>query len=225
MPRADALVKSHSWWIRLTAPHEHLLKCYREGIKDRIDFSGALLATHSGDSEEPNPHVHIALILKSYIQKQAVLDRLKKLTGCVANQIYVKPWDMDDQVLRYCYHEQVDGKPSTVINDIGLTEEKIVRLKAESKILNEEVAAQNERASHKVVNYVLDLIQASGTKFTKEKVAWEIIKGVWKQQFHDPGDVALEKHINEILIKQCDDEESLKSYFHDRVSRMWMFKR
>lgn len=224
MPRANSTVKSMKWWLRCTASHEHLLAFYQKVMKGWIDFSGGMCAFHHGDKEEPNPHVHIAFILKHELQQQSVLDRVKKATGCNANNIFLKAWDGDEQVLRYCFHEQVEGKNSEVLNDLGLTAQQIQRLKDESAMINAEVKEQNLKATYKCVEWVLELISASGKrKWDKYEIATAIIRGVWEGKFHDPGDMTLEKHINEIMIKQCENDEDLTEYINERVSRLRMF--
>lgn len=148
MPRKTALVKSNNWWIQLTADHEFLLSKYKD-IKTWLDFSGAFVATHSGDTENPNPHIHMALQLKSNVQQQTIYARLVQLTGCVKNSNFVVPWDLSETVLRYCYHEQVSGKPSTVINDLNLPAEMLVRLERESAIVTPEVKKDKTVSAYK----------------------------------------------------------------------------
>ena len=213
---------STMWWIRITAPHEHIRAQFPR-VKERVDYSGSMIAYHQGDKEEPNPHCHIALKLRSNLQKQSVDVYFKKLFGVAGGQYSTVPWDGDDQVLRYCFHEQMDGKPSEVFHDLGLSPARIETLRAESKIINEAVAEAKKTASFKVVDYMLEKIKASGEKMGAYEIGWEIQKAVYKGMFHEPGDYNIEKYINEILCRQCKDEIELEQMWAERHRRLKIF--
>jgi len=165
----------------------------------------------------------MALKLKSSVQSQSIHVRLKKVFGVAGANFQCVPWDGDDQVLRYCFHEQVDDKPGEVVNDLGLSVEKINSLKAESKLINEAVAEAKLSASFKVIDFVLEKIKASASKWTAYEIGWEIQKAVFKGHFHEPGDYNMEKYINEILCRQCDTETELETMWADRMRRLKIF--
>ena len=222
MPRKDAKTANNMWWVRITAPHEHIASKIPV-IQQWIDYSGCMVAYHTGDKDVPNPHAHIALKLKSMLQKQSLDVRIKKLFDVAGSNYANVPWDGDVQVLRYCYHEQVDDGEAKVTNLLGLTEAEITKLKTESKMINEAVAEAKKSASFKIVDFMLDKIKASG-KMTAYEIGWEIQKAVYRGDYHEPGDYNMEKYINEILCRQCEDETELETMWAERTRRLKVFQ-
>ena len=216
---------STMWWIRITAPHEHI-KAKVPAVKGWIDYSCSMIAYHSGDTEVENPHCHIALKMTSSLQKQSLDVRIKKLFDVAGSQYSCVPWDGDKQVLRYCYHEQAEGKSSEVLHDMkDLTPADVEQLRSESKIITKAVNEAKATAGFKVIDYVLDKIKSSGTKMEAYEIGWEIQKVVFKGLFHEPGDYNMEKYINEILCRQCENETELERMWADRHRRLKIFSK
>ena len=211
------VVRSKQWYIRITAPWEHIenkVKLMREWL----DFEDYMMGLHIG-GKTGKPHAHIALKMKSDLQKQSLDVRIKKLFGVERSDYSSKVWDGDLKALSYMYHDPA----GRVIVGFGLTEAQVNDLQRMNAVAQEIVAEAKEKASYKVVQYVLDKIKESGCKWTVYEIGWEIQKGVYSGRFHEPGDFTFERYVNEILCKQCDTEDELRDMFAARMSRLKIF--
>jgi len=206
--------KSDAWYIRITAPWEHIKsKC--SGNMNRVDFSGSFIAYHIGEKTK-KPHAHIALVLTSFLQKQSIDVWAKSLFGVKGSDYSNKPWDKNPQVLRYGFHDP----QAEVINNLGLSEETMERLRQESKVITSAVADAKGKASNRLPDYVLDNITASGNKMTPDEIGYAMFKAVYEGKFHNPSNFQYESYINEVMIRQCTDEEELKTAWNDRRAQL-----
>lgn len=215
-------VRSKLWFIRVDGPWEHL-KLKSKDVKGWIDYSGCIIGYHNGDKEVPNPHLHMCLMLRSELQKQSLDTRVKKLFGVAKGGYSSKVWDgnLGRGAVSYLLHD-----PKGEIDDsIGLTPDQWASLKLTNEVIQEEITKAKEKASHKVIDYVLEKITESGEKWDAERIYLQIIKGVWNRMFYDPGDFQLQKYIDEILIRQCENENELTAYAYSRMMRLAVFKK
>lgn len=209
-----SVARSKSWYVRVTAPWEFLQQ-KMVVVCSWIDYEGYFAGYHIGEKTE-KPHVHIALKLKSDLQKQSLDKRLKELFQVKGSDYSSKPWDGEEDALSYMYH---DNKVE-IDNQLGLSNDAIERIKARNIQVQKIVAEAKEKASCKVVEYVLTKIHESGTFWNIRAIAYEIWKGVHSGQFYHPGP-QYKRYIEEIYCKQCKDEEELSMTFDDVFKMMY----
>lgn len=208
-------VKTSSLWcVRVTAPWDHI-ESKAKTFDEWIDVDGYMIGYHIGGKTK-KPHAHIALKMLSILQKQSLDVRLKKLFQVERADYSSKVWDGDNRALSYMFHD-AEGK---VTQSLGLTEEQMNALRQMNAVVQKQIEASKEHASHKVIDYVLQKIEESGEAWTPEEVGWEIQKGVWKRMFHEPGDFQFDKFVNEIMARQCKDEKELQRFWETRRLRL-----
>lgn len=212
-----SVAKSTKWYVRITAPHEHCENKLRD-VKGWIDYEASMVGFHIG-GKTGKPHIHIALKMKTELQKQSIDARFKKLFDVKGADYSSKIWDGDNKALSYMYHDE-GGR---VISDLGLSEAEIADLKRMNAIVQEQVKVAKEKASYKCVEYVLEKIRESGYTWTAYEIGWCIQQAIYSGRIHEPGDYQLERFINEILCKQCTSEDELRRMFENRMQRMKIF--
>ena len=212
-----SVAKSKLWFIRVTAPWEHL-KTKELDIKGWIDYDGMMLGYHHGDKAGA-PHVHICLRLKSELQKQSIDVRIKKLYGVEKGQYTSKVWDGKRECISYLYHD----KNGEVYNELGLSPADIDEIKKLNDSIQKVVQENKARASHKVVDYVIEKYEGTD----RHRIATIILRAVADGLFYDPGDFQLEKYINEIELKNAKliSDEELERSIESRISRLSSFRR
>lgn len=209
--------KSYKWFVRITAPWEHV-RSKMETIKGWIDYDGMLVGFHHGDKRGA-PHAHICLNLKSELQKQSLDTRFKKLYDVSGSQYSSKAWDGDKKAMSYLYH---DSK-GVVENHMGLTDHELEELQGLNHEIQKVVQVNKGRASHKVVEYVL---QHATLGWTRYDIGECILRAVAQGEFYDPGDFALERYINEIELKLAKDNKvELDTVIASRLNRLASFRR
>lgn len=209
-----SVARSKSWYVRVTAPWEFLQQ-KMVTIRSWVDYDGYFAGFHIGEKTE-KPHVHIALKLKSDLQKQSLDKRLKELFQVRGSDYSSKPWDGGEDALSYMYHDV----KAEIDNQMGFSSDVIERIKARNIQVQKIVAEAKEKASCKVVEYVLNKIQESGNMWDIRAIAFEIWKGVHSGQFYHPGP-QFKRYIEEIYCKQCNDEEELRMTFDDVFKMMY----
>lgn len=210
-----SVVRSKLWYIRITAPWEHIENKVKE-LKGWVDYTGSFIGYHTGDKTKKQ-HAHIALSLSSELQKQSIDTRMKKLFGVERSDYSSKPWDGEHDALAYMYHDT----EAKIDNGLSLTDEQIESLKARNNDIQKIVSKAKEHASNRVVDYVLNLIRESGQPdWSPEEIGFQIQKAIYQGLFYDPGDFVLERYINEILCKQCQTEDQLRQMWAVRFSRL-----
>lgn len=212
-----SVAKSKKWFIRVTAPWEHL-KSKVDEIRGWIDYSGMMIGYHHGD-QSGAPHMHVALELKSELQKQSVDSRFKKLYGVERGQYSSKVWDGASEVLCYLYHDQ-NGE---VVDYFGYTQEQLSDFKRLNDKIQVVVKENKSRASHKVVEYVIQRYEGND----RYEIATIILRAVAEGLFYDPGDFQLERYINEIELKNSKQisDQALARVIEARISRLQSFRR
>lgn len=209
-----SIVRSKNWYVRITAPHEFLADKIKS-IKQWIDYDGLFAGFHIGEKTD-KPHVHIALKIKNELQKQSLDKRLKDLFGVKGADYSSKVWDASEDALSYMYHD----KEVVVDNCLQLDVDAIERIKARNVQVQKIVAEAKEKASNKVVDYVLHKIAQSGNWWSMRDIAFEIWKGVHSGQFYHPGH-QYKRYVEEIFCRQCKDEEELGITFDTIFKNMY----
>lgn len=212
-------ITSYNWFIRIDGPHEHLRNKLSD-VSGWIDYNGMCWALHNGVNNKENPHVHICLKLSSCIQKQSLDTRIKKLFGVKGAEYSSVVWDLKDEALQYLFHEDEECE---WFNGLQLDPDRISTLKLNCKIVKDAVEKAKEKASHRVVDKILDLIAKSGNKWSAYDIGFEIQKMVWRKESYDPGNFMLERYIYEILAKQCQSEQDLDAMWNDRCRQLKCF--
>lgn len=215
--RMPSVGTSHYWFIRITAPWEHIESKLAE-MRGWVDFSGMMVGLHHGDKQGA-PHGHICLRLKSELQKQSLDKRLKKLFDVAGRQYTSKVWDNNIKCMSYLYHD----KKGKVINHMNLSDEELEQIKSLNDDIQKIVEVNKGRASNKVVQHVLD---QANEDWTRWEIGSCILKAVAEGLFYDPGDFALERYINEIELKlNKSDKGRLDEVIASRLNRLSSFRR
>lgn len=209
-----SIARSKNWYIRVTGLWEHL-RPQMVVMKGWIDYVGYFAGYHIGEKTE-KPHVHIALSLSSELQKQSLDKRLKDLFQVKGSDYSSKPWDGGEDALSYMYHDV----KAEIDNQLGLPTETIERIKARNVQVQKIISEAKEKASCRVVEYVLTKIVESGHMWSLRDIALEIWKGVHAGQFYHPGP-QYKRYVEEIYCKQCKDEEELSMTFDDIFKFMY----
>ena len=209
-----SVVRSKKWYVRVTAPWEFLREKMKV-IKTWIDYVGYFAGFHIGEKTE-KPHVHFALSLSSELQKQSFDKRLKDLFQVKGSDYSSKVWDEGEDALSYMYH---DAK-AEIDNQLGLLPDAIERIKARNVQVQKIVAEAKEKASCKVVEYVLIQIRASGSFWQLHQIAYAIWQGVHSGQFYHPGP-QYKRYIEEIYCKQATNKDELDITFRDIFKMMY----
>lgn len=209
--------KSDKWFIRITAPWEHI-QSKVDTFREWIDYMSCMIGYHHGDKRGA-PHAHICLILKSELQKQSIDVRFKKLYGVAGAQYSSKIWDGDRKAMSYLYHDP----KGEVVNYMGLSDDEIDSLKELNSDIQKVVEINKGRASHKVVDYVLSKASLGWSRYD---IGECILRAVAQGEFYDPGDFALERYINEIELKLAkDNKRELDAVIQSRLSRLSSFRK
>lgn len=209
-------VKSKTWFIRITAPWEHI-QSKTTTIQGWIDYDGAMLGLHHGDKGGA-PHAHIVLRLKGELQKQSVDARFKKLYDVSGARYSSKQWDGNLKAISYLYHD----KEGSVFNYMGFTEEALQEVKDLNTEIQKVVAVNKGKASNKVVEYAMAHCTSG---WTRREIAHYILTAVANGEFYDPGDFALEKYLNEIELKLASGNKvDLERVIDARLSRLSSFR-
>lgn len=213
-----SIVRSYKWFIRITAPWEHIRSKLPE-IKEWIDYESMMIGFHIGTKNKA-PHAHFCISLKSELQKQSVDNRFRKLFDVKGSLFSSKPWDGSIKAMSYLYHDP----KGEVVNEMKLTEEELNEIKELNHEIQKVVEVNKGRASHKVVEYVLNEIGEN--QWTRYEIGECILRAVARGQFYDPGDFQLERYINEIELKQVkDNPNQLDMVIGQRLSRLSSFRK
>lgn len=210
-----SIERSDKWFFRVTVPHE-FAKSEMSKMLQWIDLDTILGALHLGDKTE-NPHFHCVVKLTSQIQKQSFDVRVKKIYGVKGNNQYSsKPWDGDDSACSYLFHEAT----AEVFVNRGYTEQDLDRFKKLNDDVQKVVAVNKSRAAHRHVDRVIEKINSSGKEWSRWDILREFIERIKTGEMYDPGDFMLKRYIEEIMIKQL-NEDTISAYVHDRYYSLY----
>ncbi len=107
------------------------------------DYVGMTAVRHGGKTGE-NPHYHA--VIRTGVNPQAFRVRMKKLfpDGKGNQHMSIVPWDGNDKALSYLFHEDPQ---TTLIARKGLTDERIVELRAKNDAVQILVQDAKKKAS------------------------------------------------------------------------------
>lgn len=197
--------KSTKWFIRVTAPWEHIEIKYK-AMREWIDFNSSAIGYHIG-SKTKKPHAHIALILNTDLQKQSVDVRCKKLFDVKGSDYSSKPWDGCKKALSYLYHD----KAGKVDMGIELSDEEKKEVESLVTVYNEIVTTAKAKASNRMVDYVLDAIKESGEIWSDRRIYEYMAKAIAEEKFHSVGQLRMECYLDDILLRQSKDALYIES--------------
>lgn len=195
--------KSTKWFVRITAPWEHLEAKYKL-VREWIDYDSSAIGYHIG-SKTGKAHAHIVLKLKSELQKQSIDTRFKKLFDVKGSDYSSKLWDGSKKALSYLYHD----KAGKVEIDMVLSDDEKKEIDSLVTVYDEVVTTAKAKASYKCVDCVLEAIKESGELWDVRKIVRYIFSGVREGRWHPPGSM-MERYVDEIRIKQGTDEDALR---------------
>lgn len=196
-------VPSTQWFIRVTAPWEHIAAKYLE-LRSRIDHDSSVIGYHIG-KKTAKPHAHICLRMRTEIQKQSIDVSMKKLFGVKGSDYSSKIWDGSNKVISYLHHD--DG--GKVEYNMPFTDVERAAILETTKVYADIVTTAKEKASTKIPDQVLEAIEASGRTWRPAEIAHFIMLGVRNKTWHAPGDYKLRCFVDEIICRQGKDEEGV----------------
>lgn len=199
--------RSTRWCVRVTAPWEHIELKYKD-VLGWIDYSESAIGFHIGGKTKKT-HAHIVLQLKSELQKQSLDTRFKNLFGVKGADYSSKLWDGDKKALSYLYHD----KAGKVIINMEMSEELKKEISNLVEVYDEIVTTAKGKASYKCVDTILEEIKSSGNRWKAREIVRRILMGVRAGKWHPPGPM-LERYVDEILIKQGNDDDAEAVYDH-----------
>jgi len=215
-PIANKQQRSYAWWIRITAPWEHI-KTKVKTLRSWIDVEHDFIGYHHGDKSGA-PHAHIALQMRKELQQQSLALRLKECFGVSGVSFSCIPWDGKRTVYSYCYHD-VNGH---VDYTVKLTDDELKEIKQINTLTREIVENANQKSKSRMVDYVLDQMSKSTDTWTPENVVRFMFQLIRTNQFHNPGSALFERYFDEIMLRKgsdSDQEQMLEQYTQAFLSR------
>lgn len=194
--------KSSCWFIRITAPWEHIEAKYKIML-GWIDYTNSAIGYHHG-AKTKKAHAHIVIKLRSELQKQSLDTRCKKLFDVKGSDYSSKLWDGSKKAISYLYHDK-EGK---VEINMPLTDEEKKEVENLVIVYDEIVTTAKAKASYKCVDDILDAIKVSGKTWTNREILTYLYAGIRGCKWHSPGSMMLERYLDEIRIKQGSEEDS-----------------
>lgn len=193
--------RSKTWYVRITAPHEHIVAKYAS-LKVMVDWKSSFMGLHVG-SRSGAQHAHIALELTSELQKQSIDERMRKLFQVDRSNYSSKPWDRNPDALSYLYHD----KAVIIYNDMGVDE---VSLKAKNASVQVVVEEAKKRASCKVVDSCLQAIEDSGYIWSIDRILRYILHKVQTEGMHHPQH-QIGAYVRMINLRQGNEDDKKKA--------------
>lgn len=194
--------RSKMWFVRITAPWEHIESKYLL-VREWIDHVSSAIGFHHG-TKTGKAHAHIAITLRSELQKQSLDTRFKKLFDVKGSDYSSKVWDGSKKVLSYLYHD----KAGKVDVNMPLSDEEIKEIESLRVVYEDIVTTAKAKASYKCVDVVLEAIKESGRLWSVREIIVYILQGVRDGKWHPPGPM-MDRYIDEIRLKQGDDKDAL----------------
>ena len=208
-------VKSKLWFARIDGEKDFLIEKCKE-IRQWIDLERAYGMYHTGEKKE-NPHCHIALELKTELQKQSLDVRLKKIFKIEKkSQFSSKVWDGADGAISYMFHELSD----IVVINKDFTEEYLTKCRE----LNIQVQKVVDQIKDKAPKRVVDrLVGGYGNDHPDRKhILTDMLNLIRSGEMYEQGDYKLKSMVEEVYLKTrsqdaWDDycEERFRNIFRD----------
>lgn len=193
--------KSTQWFVRITAPWEHIETKYKL-VREWIDHISSAIGYHHG-TKTGKAHAHIVIQLRSELQKQSLDTRFKKMFDVKGSDYSSKIWDGSKKAISYLYHDPA-GKVEV---NIPLTDVEIKEIESLRTVYEEIVTTAKAKASYKCVDVVLEAIKESGRTWKAREIVTYIFTGVRAGKWHPPGSM-MERYVDEIRIKQGSDVDA-----------------
>lgn len=190
-------VKSTKWFVRITAPHEHCGVKLDE-VKGWVDLVGYAVGYHVG-AKTSKPHIHLALIMHSELQRQSIDVRLKKLFGVKGSDYSSKVWDGSHKALSYLYHD-VSGKVEMF--RMTLTKEEEEEIARTVSVYSDIVTTAKAKASTRIPDRILE--EMGSDQWSERQIIHRIYMGVRAREWYDPGHM-IDRYVNEILLRSSGD--------------------
>jgi len=201
-----SVTRSDKWFVRITRSHE-FCSTKLPAVLGWIDVSRVLAVAHKGEKTEKE-HMHMALVMKSDLQKQSMDVRLKKLFEVQGHEYSSKPWDGKDEACAYMFHEV--GAP--ILAQLNYSVEDITRYKTINESVQAVVKINNERASFKLVDCLIQEFK-DNPDVTMMQIHRHALCVIRQGLYYHPG-FNLKKYIEEAYVKVVSE-----SRFEDYVSQ------
>lgn len=196
MGKSDTSAK---WFIRVTAPWEHIATKYLE-LRSKVDYVASVIGYHIG-KKTSKPHAHIVLEMRSTVQKQSVDLRMKQLFGIKGSDYSSKVWDGNHNAISYLHHD--DG--GKVEYHMDLTDAEKASILTVSTVYADIVTVAKDKASNRMVDVLLEDIKKDGHPWTVRQIATAIYAGVQAKRWYSPG-YRMTNYVEEIIARQYTDD-------------------
>lgn len=195
-------VLSDKWFIRVDGPMEFLKEKIKL-VKMWLDLETIGIGYHLG-SKKDNPHCHMVIKMKKEIQQQSMVVRIKTLFDVKSKSQYsCVPWDGKLQCYSYLFHE---GETDVDLTKTELSESEMTEVKTMVKVYKEIVVEAKQKASHKIVDHMLEYIKQRHEYLSKWQIGMEMMHLHRQGLFYLPKQKAhMISFIDEIYLKQYPD--------------------
>ena len=194
--------KSNRWWVRIDGAKTFLRSKCRE-LQVAPDTVRILGAYHIGDKKE-NPHIHFAIETLTVIQKQSFVVRLKKLFEIASSNktlMSCVPWDGQDAVFSYLYHEDDTNPEWEIVVNKGYNEEDLERFKSMNKMVQKVIEVNKQKAPGRCVEKLLRFYESEGYAPTRADIITKLLEWIRDGEMYEPGNFQLEKYMEEVYLK------------------------
>lgn len=196
-----SVVRSKTWYVRITAPHEYIVLRYND-LRSQLDYKSSFMGLHVG-TRSGAQHAHIAVEFTSELQKQSIDERLRKTFKVDRCNYSSKPWDKSLNALAYMYHD----KAVVIHNHMDVDEAKLKEMHAK---VDEIVKEARKRASCRVVEACLDEIKERGYLFSTDQIIRFILNKVQKEGMHHPQH-QIGAYVRMIYLRQGSEADQAKA--------------
>jgi len=195
-----------------------------EGYSDKLsgmtysnDYVGMVSVRHEGKTGE-NPHYHA--VIRTGVKAQAFRVRMKVLfpDGKGNQHMSIVPWDGNDDALSYLFHED----PSAVLlTRKGLTDERILELRAKNNAVLELVGKSKQKASWTLENDAFEYFNATKPYYLTEKVVASYIYLIaLRQEKYPPQPWLMRAMVTKVLFRMKHGDMAKEEQYCDRLAEM-----
>lgn len=188
--------KETRWFIRITAPWEHIELKYK-ALREMVDYHSSAIGYHIGNKTK-KPHAHIALQLNTLLQKQSIDVRIRKIFDVKGSDYSSKPWDGNIKALSYLYHD----KAGKVEINMELTDDEKKEISTLADVYDTIVNTAKTKASNKLLDIVLEHIKESNRKWTEREIIDFIIRRVRAGLSYSMPQLKMECLLQDIMLRQ-----------------------
>lgn len=188
--------KETRWFVRITAPWEHIELKYK-ALREMVDYHSSAIGYHIGNKTK-KPHAHIALQLNTLLQKQSIDVRIRKIFDVKGSDYSSKPWDGNIKALSYLYHD----KAGKVEINMELTDDEKKEISTLADVYDTIVNTAKTKASNKLLDIVLEHIKESNRKWTEREIIDFIIRRVRAGLSYSMPQLKMECLLQDIMLRQ-----------------------